>query len=560
MLVYALSGAPEEGADFHRLCAFLRDGHPDWLDEQLYDQVGGRFANDPAVALADLAVRWALCALNEVRGFLTEGGARREAGALRVWLGFHESALSAAALQLAVHVMFDPAVRENWAGVEAKLTQLRSLAYRYHPDYQARILMVGARERNIPILPFVPHSRYWQFGWGCRARVFMESASNADGFLGSEWQRDKTMSKHLFQLLGMPTPPYAVLHDAGGLNAAIEQVGYPCVVKPIARGGGKGVTANIRTRETLGEAVAHAQSFSPDRLMLEAHVPGHDFRLMVVDGRFMAAFRREPSSIVGDGRRTALGLIAEVNATRSANLVKSRYLRSVAVDKVLSDNLGTQGVGLDDVLPVGRRVTLRSNANVSTGGISTDVTDQVHPVVRAMAEQLARTFDLATVGIDYLSLDISRTPEETGGVFIELNTFPSLDVCVAGGWAEDAVAGWVLGDGVGAIAARMTITAPELMERHRLAWEETKPGQGEGRVCGADIQIGNAIMHCPTDEPWGAVRAALRNRSLQQLHIVCTAEQIVRNGLPLDRFDEVIVDGTELPPQWRKVIDRCTIP
>src|SRR5690606_32495033 len=179
---------------------------------------------------------------------------------------------------------------------------------------------------------------------------------------------------------------------------------------------------------------------------IERHVAGQDHRLVVIDGRLVAAIRREPSFVVGDGRSTVAALVGEINTRRTKNLVESRYLRPIALDEILQSHLATQSTSLDDVPPAGRRITLRSNANLSTGGFCTDVTDAVHPQVRAMAEQLAMSCGLATTGLDYLSEDIGLPAAQSGGVFIELNTTPSLDVCVAAGWPEARIARMVLGE------------------------------------------------------------------------------------------------------------------
>ena len=93
-------------------------------------------------------------------------------------------------------------------------------------------------------------------------------------------------------------------------------------------------------------------------------------------------------------------LLKEVNRFRSSNILKSRYLRPIESDEILVQHLAYQNVNLDSVLESGRRITLRSNANLSTGGVCIDVTAQVHPHIRQMAETVAQTIGLATVGID----------------------------------------------------------------------------------------------------------------------------------------------------------------
>ena len=146
-----------------------------------------------------------------------------------------------------------------------------------------------------------------------------------------------------------------------------------------------------------------------------------------------------------------VALAADLNAPRSSNMVRSRYLRPIAMDDVLVRHLATQSLALEDVPARGQRVTLRSNANLSTGGMCNEATAACHPQVRAMAEQLAKTAGLAAVGINYLTTDISRAPSETGGAFIEMNTTNGLDFCIAAGCSPSTIAQKILG---GSLAKR----------------------------------------------------------------------------------------------------------
>jgi len=333
------------------------------------------FEGDALLWLSHAAASWAIGALNEVRGFVQHAAAVRQGDSVHLSLGFHHAQLSRDALQLAlrslVQILRGEFVR---AKLNAELQQLWLACKRHHPDYQARILMVGARDMDVPYLPFLPGSKYWQFGWGAKARVFMESSSNQDGTLGQQWQKSKVTAKAVMRTLGLPTPTHVMALREEQVQEAVERVGYPCVLKPLDSGGGKGVTANVRTLSGAIEAfrVAHEQKQGP--VLVEAHVQGEDHRLMVIDGQFVAAIRREPSFVVGDGKKSVATLIAELNANRSTNMVSSRYLRIIAKDDVLERHLATQSLTLLDVLANGQRVTLRSNANLTTGGLCTDVT------------------------------------------------------------------------------------------------------------------------------------------------------------------------------------------
>lgn len=514
--------------------------------------------DDGLLAMGQEAVRWALAALNEVRGHVLHAGAARTGDAVRVYLGFHTPELSRAALQQGLRALVHLLGRQfDQAALKAELDRLWQACRRHHPDYQARILMVGAREMDVPYMPFLPATKYWQFGWGANSRVFMETASNADGALAQEWQRNKLTSKALMQSMGLPTPAHVLVAREEELSAAIVRLGFPCVIKPLDSGGGKGVTAGINDMDTLRTAFAYARRYASSPLLMEQHVRGHDHRLMVIDGTLVAAIRREASFLIGDGRRTVLELLAELNQGRYENLTRSRYLRPIAVDEVLRQHLATQGLGLDDVPASGRRVTLRSNANRSTGGICTDVTDRIHPQLVAMAEQLALSTGLATAGLDYLTPDISRAPEEVGGAFIEMNATPGMSACVAAGWTEAAIARLVLGDRVADIPVSLRIVAQEALAEQLETLRALPLGDEEGWVCGTELRVGRARMGHEPKQPWENVRAALRNQRLRRLRIICTASEVRRYGLPLDRFEQVELLDTTLGDEWLTALDNA---
>jgi cyanophycin synthetase len=332
------------------------------------------------------------------------------------------------------------------------------------------------------------------------------------------------------------------------------------VVKPLDAGGGKGVTANIRTLAEAQTAfpVAFRQKQGP--VMVEAHVPGDDHRLMVVDGRLVAAIRREPSSVVGDGHKSVAALVDELNAPRSGNMVRSRYLRPIALGAVLVHHLVTQSLKLADIPAAGRRITLRSNANLSTGGVCTDVTAVCHPQVRALAELLAKTSGLTTVGIDYLTTDISTAPAEAGGAFIEMNTTPGLDACVAAGWSEAAIARMVLGESVGRIPVDLTVLSAAGLGALRSGGVTPLLAEDEALIIVDALHVGQMTLRMGTAEPWAAVKAGLRNPGVAALHVICSAEDLDRLGCPVDRFRLVKIAVAEgraiISPGWCEVLSR----
>ena len=453
-------------------------------------------SGDASQELAHRVVEWTLAALNEVRGCVYAGGVLRQGpGRFVIWVGFHHPQVTLRAMRLAVSAIALACSAQQpfaVAGIASGLDKLWPACRRWHPDYQARILMTAARAMDVPVLPFVNRdSRLWQFGWGRRSRIFFESQSNEDGSLGHAIAGSKASAKDLLRALGFPVAQDVLVTRAAELPDAAAQIGWPCAAKPLDRGGGKGVTAGVRNLADLETAFAHARSYTQGAVMIERFVDGDDHRLMVVGGRLAVAIRRDRPTVVGDAQRSVRSLIDVLNQGRGPNLVASRYRRAVKIDEVVRACLRQQGLDLDDVPGLGRQVTLRSNSNTSTGGSCTDVTDRMHPTLQRMAESIATSLGLATCGVDYITTDISRPWRETGGAVIEINTVPGLEAAIATGADEVLVGRQVLGSVPGRLPVTLLL-APAALQQ---AWlpgllAEASRLPGQAWLCAGEAGVG----------------------------------------------------------------------
>lgn len=522
------------------------------------DAASGKQPGDWQLAMA--LVQWSRAALTFVRGYLNAAGVQvpvAGSGKLTAWLGFHDPGLSLAALQLGRRLL--QALSQGRVSPQsfgAAMAPLWNACRKTHPDYQARILMEAARTMDVPCAPAWGQPRFWQFGQGARSRVLFESSSAEDGALGARISASKAVSKAALVALGLPVPAHVLVRDEAELQAAVATVGFPCATKPLDLGGGKGVSAGHQTLDDARAGFRQARAASASPVMVEAFVPGDDHRLMVVDGVLRAAIRREAARVAGDGRHTVGELVAAQNTTRDArSLVASGYLRPIALDAPALRYLAQQGVGLDTVLAAGQTVRLRSNANLSTGGFCTDLTASVHPHVRTMAETLARTLNLRTMGADYLTTDLGRAPHQVGGAFIEYNTTPGLDALIVAGWSAEAAGRLALGESVGRIPldlllvpdAELPAIASALTQR---AWPS---GQGwassnQAVLAGLPLQV-RAAAH-----PWAGVHTLLAHKTLERALLLCGVGQLQRHGLPVDRLATVHGAGAAVGEDWQAVL------
>jgi cyanophycin synthetase len=213
--------------------------------------------------------------------------------------------------------------------------------------------------------------------------------------------------------------------DADDAWAAAQEVGLPVVVKPQDGNQGKGVTSNIAGREHLLNAYQAAIQYS-DNILVEKYLPGHDYRLLVVGDKLVAAARRDSPHVIGDGVHSISELVAEVNSDPRRGDGHATPMTRIRIDAIAISRLQLQGYTPESVPAKGTRVMMRNNANLSTGGTATDVTDDVHPEVAARAVDAALMVGLDICGVDVICDSVGRPLEEQGGGIVEVNATPGL--------------------------------------------------------------------------------------------------------------------------------------
>lgn len=202
-----------------------------------------------------------------------------------------------------------------------------------------------------------------------------------------------------------------------------ENLEYPLVVKPNDGVHGNGVTCNIQNKESLSQAIIHAKKHGKG-VLIQEFLEGLDHRIVVIGGKVIAVMQRIPVYIEGDGIHTIQGLIDNENENPLRQEGHNGALTKIKVDEEVCLYLKEQNLSLGMIIPPNKKIFLRRNANLSTGGTSIDKTDDIHPSIKEMCEKVARELNLQVCGIDYLSEDISKPLSEQNGGIIEINMTP----------------------------------------------------------------------------------------------------------------------------------------
>lgn len=279
-----------------------------------------------------------------------------------------------------------------------------------------------AAKRNIPYIRLNKQSLV-QLGYGVHQKRIRATIASTTSNIAVDIACDKEETKLLLEAAEIPVPRGTVIRTEEGLKDAVERFKYPLVIKPIDGNHGKGNTTNITTWEQATKALEAAKQYGRN-VIVEKFITGYDFRCLVINNKFICAALRTPASVVGDGEHNIKWLIDETNKDPRRGYGHEKVLTQITIDQFTQKMMDDGGFTLETVPKKGERVLLKPTANLSTGGTSTDVTDEVHPANVFMFERIAKIIGLDICGIDVMATDLRTPVSENGGAILEVNAAP----------------------------------------------------------------------------------------------------------------------------------------
>ncbi|QMU27984.1 cyanophycin synthetase [Adhaeribacter radiodurans] len=279
-----------------------------------------------------------------------------------------------------------------------------------------------AVSRNIPYIRLNKNSLI-QLGYGVNQKRIQATMTCRTSVFAAELAGDKNATKDMLREGGVPVPRGTTVYDAAELKEAVAELGYPIVTKPLDGNHGKGATINIKNWKDALKGLNEAQKYS-EAVIVEQFIEGFDFRLLVINKKFVAAAKRTPAMVVGDGISTIQELIDKVNEDPRRGVGHEKVLTRIKVDKQTNAILRDKDLTTKSVLPADEILYLKSTANISTGGTATDVTDIIDPYNVLMAERIAGIIGLDVCGIDVMTTDIAIPLNEARGAVLEVNAAP----------------------------------------------------------------------------------------------------------------------------------------
>lgn len=437
--------------------------------------------------------------------------------------------------------IFEALANEEQFDVSRVITELKILREDHMLGPTTWSIVKEAKSRGIPFIRLNEES-YIQLGYGAHQKRIQASITGNTSAIAVEIADEKTRVKTHLKKAGIPVPKGYVVKTLEEALAAFNEIGTAVVVKPDVGNHGNGSTINVIDTDQLEMAFYAAKAFYPE-VIVEEYVHGGDFRFLVIDGKMVAVARREPAHIIGDGTSAIKTLIQKVNSDPLRGFGHEKVLTQIEIDEMTERLLALRGFSLESRPEAGEKVYLKATANLSQGGTATDVTDEVNPEIRRMAERAARIIGLDCVGIDALAQNISLPLGPSGIKVVEVNAAPGfrmhleptngqprnvaeqmVDMLFPGGYTRIPVV---------AVTGTNGKTTTSKLLAHTLKYS----GKIVGLACTTGVLIdGNSILPGDYSGPDGA-GIVLREPSVDHIVLEVARGGIVRRGLGVDQVD-----------------------
>jgi len=312
---------------------------------------------------------------------------------------------------------------------EVDIQKMREIRERVRLGPSTGSIVEEAVARDIPWIRLGTNSLV-QLGYGVNQMRFQATITCKTSNIAVDIACNKEETKRMLDLASIPVASGGICVDEEDLEAVVKKIGYPIVIKPLDGNHGKGASINVKTWEDAVSGLEYAKKYSR-RVIVEKFITGYDFRVLIIDNKLVAAAKREPAHVKGDGKQTIQQLIDETNLDPRRGYGHENVLTQIDVDRDTEDLLIKYGYTLETVPRKDEVVYLKSTANLSTGGTSVDVTDMMHPENIFLCERISRVIGLDICGVDIMAENLTQPLKETGGCILEVNAAPGFRMHLA---------------------------------------------------------------------------------------------------------------------------------
>ena len=369
--------------------------------------------------------------IQTLAGMETGFGRTRETktpGIYNVVFSYTEENVGIFAAESSVHIA-EALINGTEYDLEGDIQKMREIRERVRLGPSTGSIVEEAVARDIPWIRLGTNSLV-QLGYGINQMRFQATITCKTSSIAVDIACNKEQTKKMLDDASIPVANGGICLDEEDLATVVTKIGYPIVLKPLDGNHGKGASINVKNWEDAVAGLAYAKKYS-HRIIVEKFITGFDFRVLIIDNKLVAAAKRIPAHVVGNGKNTLQELITETNLDPRRGYGHENVLTQIDVDRDTTDLLEKLNYTLESVPKNGETVYLKSTANLSTGGTSVDVTDMMHPENVFLCERISRVIGLDICGVDIMAENLTQPLKENGGCILEVNAAPGFRMHLA---------------------------------------------------------------------------------------------------------------------------------
>ncbi len=254
--------------------------------------------------------------------------------------------------------------------------------------------------------------------------------TSADTYIAPLIMENKEVTKIILREKGLRVPDGVAIES---LEAGVQKLkdfwGKDLVIKPKSTNFGQGVVI-LKGEYTMEDVMKALElAFTYDKaVLLEEFIYGKEYRFFVVGEEVVAVLHRVPANVLGDGKHTIGELVELKNKDPLRGKGYVTPLEKIVLGRTEQDYLAHQNKSFDTIPAAGERVYLRENSNISTGGDSIDITDDIIEDYKQIAVKAAKSAGAKICGADIMIQDMKAKPNENNYGIIEINFNPAIHI------------------------------------------------------------------------------------------------------------------------------------
>ena len=403
----------------------------------------------------------------------------------------------------------------------------------------------AAKEYNLPVMQ-LGDSNIYQIGYGKMSRVIEASIGNRTGCVGVDISCDKLLTKQLLQNQNIPVAEGNKVYNIIGLLQAAERIGYPVVLKPQYGNKGQGVILNIKNQKQLVESYINSRKNQKD-IIIEKYFEGKDYRVCVVNYKVVATSLRVAPFVIGNGRDNLKKLIEIVNEDPLRGEDHEKALTKIKIDIELNSCLSKRALNLDYIPQKEEKVLLRENANISTGGMAIDCTEEICEENIECCINAAKTLGLDICGVDICTRNIGIPIKESNGIIMEINAAPGIRMHHYPSKGKKRNVGKAILEMIydenpkNIPVVSITGTNGKTTTTRLIGHVLKKMGNNVGMTCTDGIYLNDKCIHKGDDSGFNSAKTILMNKDVDVAVLETARGGLIKKGIAYDFADVAII-------------------